>query len=105
MRTIETLAELRHQVASARGRGERVGFVPTMGALHAGHQALMRVARAQCDFVVASAYVNPTQFAPGEDLDRYPHTPDVDADIASAAGVDLLWRPGGGELYRSDEVT
>lgn len=105
MRVIETVAELRHQVAAARGRQERVGFVPTMGALHGGHGALIRVARAQCDFVVASVYVNPTQFAPGEDLQAYPRTPDQDAVVAEAAGADLLWRPDGSELYAPGEVT
>jgi pantoate--beta-alanine ligase len=99
MRSIETLAELRHQVHSAKGRGERVGFVPTMGALHEGHQALIRVAHAQCDFVVVSAYVNPTQFAPGEDFDLYPRTPQQDAELAGSAGADLLWRPLDTELY------
>jgi pantoate--beta-alanine ligase len=99
MRVIETIAELRHQIDSARKRGERVGFVPTMGALHDGHQALMRVAHAQCDFVVASVYVNPTQFAPGEDFDRYPRTLDADRLVAEAAGVDLLWCPTDDEMY------
>jgi pantoate--beta-alanine ligase len=105
MRVIETVAELRHQVASAHSRQERVGFVPTMGALHEGHQALMRVAHAQCDFVVASAYVNPTQFAPGEDLGRYPRTPDEDAQLAAAAGVDLLWRPDDESMYGAAKGT
>ena len=99
MRSIETVAELRHQIAAAKSRGERVGFVPTMGALHEGHQALVRVARAQCDFVVVSTYVNPTQFAPGEDFDRYPRTPARDAEFAASAGADLLWRPVDRELY------
>ncbi|MBC7644235.1 MAG: pantoate--beta-alanine ligase [Thermoleophilia bacterium] len=101
MRTIETLAELRHQVASARARGERVGFVPTMGALHAGHAALVRVARAQCDLVIVSAYVNPLQFGPGEDFAHYPRTPEKDERIAGDAGADLLWRPTQSELQPS----
>jgi pantoate--beta-alanine ligase len=76
-----------------------------MGALHQGHQALMRAARAQCDFVIASAYVNPTQFAPGEDFDSYPRTPEHDADIADAGGVDLLWRPDTDEMYGAGDTT
>jgi len=98
MRTIETLAELRHQVTSARARGERIGFVPTMGALHAGHAALVRVAHAQCDLVIVSAYVNPLQFGPSEDFAEYPRTPEHDARIAGDAGADLLWRPTQEEL-------
>ena len=105
MRAIETLAELRHQVASARKRGERVGFVPTMGALHDGHAALMRVAHAQCDFVVASVFVNPTQFGEGEDFERYPRTPARDNELAESAGVDLLWLPQVSTLYPEGETT
>lgn len=103
MRVIETVAELRHQVAAAHSRDERVGFVPTMGALHEGHQALMRVAHAQCGFVVASVYVNPTQFAPGEDFSRYPRTPERDEQLAADAGVDLLWRPTDAVMYGAPE--
>lgn len=93
MRTIETIAELQHQVRVARDRGERIGFVPTMGALHAGHAALIRVAHAQCDLVIASAFVNPLQFGAGEDFERYPTTPDNDRIVAADAGADLLWVP------------
>lgn len=99
MRVIETVAELRNQVEAARARGERVGFVPTLGALHEGHQALMRVAHAQCDFVIVSAYLNPTQFVAGEDFDRYPRTPARDRELASSAGVDLLWTPRTEDIY------
>lgn len=105
MRSIETIAEVRHQVHAARARGERIGFAPTMGALHEGHQALVRVAHAQCDFVVVSAYVNPTQFAAGEDFDRYPRTPARDAELADAAGADLLWRPLDEELFPTGSHT
>jgi pantoate--beta-alanine ligase len=70
-----------------------------MGALHEGHQSLMRVARAQCEFVVASVYVNPTQFAPSEDYSRYPRMPEHDRELAESAGIDLLWTPSDDEIY------
>lgn len=99
MRSIETTAELRHQIATARSRGERVGFVPTLGGLHDGHLELIRTAHAQCDFVVVSVFLNPTQFAAGEDFARYPRTPDVDAEIAAAGGADILWLPDRLTIY------
>lgn len=76
-----------------RGEGVRVGLVPTMGSLHAGHTSLMDIARKHCDVLVASIFVNPTQFAPSEDLDKYPRDPDGDAAKCKAHGVDLLFTP------------
>jgi pantoate--beta-alanine ligase len=76
-----------------------VGLVPTMGALHAGHLALLEVARDDCGFVVASIFVNPAQFGPEEDFERYPRDEERDADVAQAAGVDLLFIPSGEEMY------
>jgi pantoate--beta-alanine ligase len=93
------LAVLRRRVAAARGEGRRVGFVPTMGALHEGHLSLVREARAECGFVVVSIFVNPTQFAPGEDFERYPRTPEKDADFCQGAGVDLLYAPEARDFY------
>jgi pantoate--beta-alanine ligase len=89
----------------ARRRSDRVGFVPTMGALHAGHLALVREARRQAAFVVASIFVNPTQFGPSEDLSRYPR--DLDGDLAKlvSVGVDAVFAPEPGELYPIGEET
>jgi pantoate--beta-alanine ligase len=99
MNTVETVAELRHVTEDARARGDRVGFVPTMGAFHEGHRSLMRAARAASDLVVVSSFVNPTQFAPNEDLASYPRDPEGDAAIALAEGVDLLFVPNVAEMY------
>ncbi len=99
---VEGVAELRGALAQARVAGRRIGFVPTMGALHDGHRRLLDEARDRCDFVVASCYVNPTQFAPGEDLDRYPRSPEHDEAIVRAAGTDVLWRPSDQDMYGSD---
>jgi pantoate--beta-alanine ligase len=100
MRIETTVAGLRQTVGAARADGrETVGLVATMGALHAGHAALMRRARAECDWVVTSLFVNPAQFAPSEDFDRYPRDPDGDAAFAEAEGVDVLFAPDVPEVY------
>ena len=99
---IETIAELtvlRERIRGWKRDGLRVGFVPTMGNLHAGHFSLVRLARAHADKVVASVFVNPTQFGPGEDFDRYPRTPEADADGLSVAGCDVLWMPSVATMY------
>jgi pantoate--beta-alanine ligase len=80
-------------------RGGRIGLVPTMGAFHEGHLALLRAARSECDTVVCSLFVNPTQFAPGEDLDRYPRDEARDLELAEAEGVDVLFAPSPAEMY------
>lgn len=90
---------LRDCVSRWRRAGERVGFVPTMGNLHAGHYALIAAARGQCDRVVASVFVNPTQFGPNEDFAAYPRTLDADAAGLAAAGCDLLFAPTADVLY------
>jgi pantoate--beta-alanine ligase len=95
----------------AQARAERaalpapVGFVPTMGALHAGHASLVARARAQCASVAASLYVNPLQFAPGEDFSRYPRTFERDVALLEKGGVDLLFAPAVDELVRADAQT
>jgi len=100
-----TERELRHAVAKWRAAGQRIGFVPTMGALHAGHLSLLEVARQHASRVVVSVFVNPTQFGPGEDFARYPRTPEADAALLAAAGCDLLFRPGTEVLYPAGSST
>lgn len=90
---------LRSTVRSWRGAGQRIAFVPTMGNLHAGHFALIELARRKADRVVASIFVNPTQFGPSEDFSRYPRTPERDAEGLDAAGCDLLFLPEVDTLY------
>jgi pantoate--beta-alanine ligase len=90
---------LREALAEARAAGRSIGLVPTMGCLHEGHLSLLRAARTECDVVVMSLFVNPTQFAPGEDFERYPRDERRDAELAAEAGVDLIWAPPVEELY------
>ena len=99
MRIVRTIAEVRGEVAAARAAGRRVGLVPTMGAFHAGHEALMRTARERCDEVVVSLFVNPTQFNEPADLAAYPRTEASDAAIAEGVGVDVLFAPPAAEIY------
>jgi pantoate--beta-alanine ligase len=96
---VRTIADLRSHVASWRGVGARVGLVPTMGALHDGHLALVRAARAECDRVVATIFVNPKQFAPNEDLDAYPRREEADLAMLRSAGVTLVFMPDVAEVY------
>jgi pantoate--beta-alanine ligase len=96
---VRELERLRDRVAAARARGLTIGFVPTMGALHEGHISLVRQARSACGFVVVSIFVNPKQFAPGEDFERYPRSPEKDAALCAAAGVDLLYMPEAADFY------
>jgi pantoate--beta-alanine ligase len=99
MRTVRTIAEVREHVATARRLGRRVGLVPTMGAFHAGHEALMRAARERCDEVVVSLFVNPTQFEDNADLATYPRSEAEDAATAARLGVDVLFAPPPEEIY------
>ncbi|WP_018390641.1 pantoate--beta-alanine ligase [Ancylobacter sp. FA202] len=99
IRTVHSVAALRDQVRHWRTDGKRIALVPTMGALHAGHVALMDVARAKADRVIVSIFVNPTQFAPTEDLSRYPRTLDSDLDKADSAGVELAFVPDVAQMY------
>ena len=96
---VRTVANLRAQVAAWKEAGERVGLVPTMGALHEGHLSLIRLALAHADRVVASLFVNPAQFGPNEDLAAYPRDEAGDAALLAAAGCHLLYAPGVGEMY------
>lgn len=99
MRIVRTVAEVREALAGPRGRDERIGLVPTMGAFHEGHLALIRAAREASDAVVVSLFVNPSQFTNADDLVRYPRDEAQDARAAEAEGVDLLFAPSVDELY------
>ena len=99
MITIRTKAEMHAHTGAARAAGRRIGLVPTMGAFHAGHHALMRAARANCDEVVVSLFVNPAQFDEASDLAAYPRTLERDAAEAEALGIDVLFAPSPEEVY------
>ncbi len=99
MRTLRTIPEVRAALMSARQSERRIGLVPTMGAFHDGHVSLMRTARSEADVVVVSLFVNPAQFGPGEDLERYPRTESDDAVRAADVGVDFLFAPAVEEMY------
>ena len=99
MQRFETVEDLRRQVGAWRRAGERIGFVPTMGNLHAGHHALVDLARTQADRVVSSIFVNPTQFGPNEDYARYPRTPESDLQGLAARGCDVAFLPSVEQMY------
>ena len=105
MITIRTKAEMHAHTAAARAAGRRIGLVPTMGAFHAGHHALMRAARAACDEVVVSLFVNPAQFDEASDLAAYPRTEERDAAEAAGLGVDVLFAPSPEEVYPAGFAT
>jgi pantoate--beta-alanine ligase len=99
VRVVRTAADLGAALDAERGRGTRIGLVPTMGFLHAGHLSLIAAAREVCDQVVVSLFVNPAQFARGEDLEHYPRDEARDIAVAEVAGVDLLFAPASEEMY------
>ncbi|MHB1021661.1 MAG: pantoate--beta-alanine ligase [Acidobacteriaceae bacterium] len=105
MQILQTIADMKSACRAAARAGKTLGFVPTMGALHAGHISLVRAAKAQCDAVAASIFVNPTQFAPNEDLARYPRTFAADCQLLEAEGVDLLFAPDAAEMYPAGATT
>ncbi|MBI4885924.1 MAG: pantoate--beta-alanine ligase [Acidobacteria bacterium] len=96
---IDLIAPFRERLAAARRAGMRIGFVPTMGALHAGHARLVECARRECDFVVVSIFVNPLQFDRQADLERYPRALQDDVRRCTALGVDVVFAPAAGEMY------
>ncbi len=99
MRTVRTVRELREALAPERRAGRTIGLVPTMGGLHDGHLSLVREARRMCDVVVVSVFVNPTQFAPGEDFDRYPRDLMKDTALLTDYNVDYIFAPSPEEMY------
>jgi len=101
---ITTIPQLRDRVSGAHLARQRVGFVPTMGALHAGHQQLMNAARRECDLVTVSIFVNPLQFDRRDDLDQYPRTLESDVAVCAAAGVDIVFAPSVSEMYPFDSA-
>jgi pantoate--beta-alanine ligase len=105
LETITSIAEMRERALALRADGKRVGFVPTMGYLHEGHLALVRKAREISDTVVVSVFVNPTQFGPSEDLERYPRDLPRDSALAEEAGCDILFVPTADEMYPARYAT
>jgi pantoate--beta-alanine ligase len=99
MKICSTISDVRADCANARANGKRLGLVPTMGALHQGHASLVRTAKAQCDVVAVSIFVNPTQFGPTEDLSKYPRQFDRDRQLLEEEGVDILFVPPVEEIY------
>jgi len=105
MRIFQTIDEMRLACRAERANGRRLGFVPTMGALHEGHLSLVRAAKVACDVVAASIFVNPTQFGPTEDLAKYPRNFERDRELLEKEGVVLLFAPSAEEMYPEGAVT
>ena len=102
---VRSLADLRAALLPHRQQGQRIGFVPTMGALHDGHISLIKLATDKADITVASIFVNPAQFAPGEDLDTYPRTEEDDIAKLAAAGCEIIYLPSVEEMYPDGSLT
>jgi len=105
LQVARSIEDVRSFLKPQRSAGKRIGFVPTMGALHEGHRSLMERARTDCDIVVVSIYVNPTQFGPGEDFERYPRTFERDRKLCENAGVDLIFCPTNAMMYLDGYAT
>lgn len=105
MNIAKTITELRRLIDEARSGQNSVGFVPTMGALHEGHLSLVRFSKKQCNITVVSIFVNPTQFAPTEDLDKYPRPIEADIALLESEGVDILFLPSKEEMYPKEAAS
>jgi pantoate--beta-alanine ligase len=105
MKVAKTIKSVRNLVKTARSKGKIIGFVPTMGALHIGHISLIEAAAKKCDFVVVSIFVNPTQFGPGEDFEKYPRPLKADLEICRKAGVDVVFAPSPQQMYPGENLT
>lgn len=105
LQVFESISDVRRGVGEARERGSRIGFVPTMGALHAGHASLIEAARQECDFVAVSIFVNPTQFGPREDLAKYPRPFTADVEVCRKAGAQLIFHPQPSTIYPAGFAT
>jgi len=105
VRAVQTIKEIRDALKAGRRHGTTIGLVPTMGALHVGHERLLDVARSECDVSVVSIFVNPLQFGPNEDYERYPRTFDQDIEICERHGVDFVFAPATGEMYPLPQLT
>lgn len=105
MKVVHTIEQVRQAVGLARKEGKTVGLVPTMGALHPGHGSLIEAAVAECDFVVVTIFVNPTQFGPSEDLDKYPRTLEIDCEYSGKLGAHLVFAPSAEQMYPQEQLT
>ena len=101
---VHTIAEVREKIKEWKKEGLTIGLVPTMGALHNGHLSLIKKSVARCDRTVVSVFVNPIQFCPGEDLDKYPRTLEADAKLCADAGVDIVFAPSPKEMYGEGHI-
>ena len=104
MEVAKTIESVRALVKGARSKGKSIGLVPTMGALHIGHISLIEAAVKDCDFVVVSVFVNPTQFGAGEDFEKYPRPLEADLEICEKAGVDVVFAPTAEEMYPTKNI-
>lgn len=105
MKTVSTIELVRRSIAKAKAAGNTIGLVPTMGALHEGHYSLIRRCQQECDFVVVSIFLNPTQFGPGEDITAYPRNIEADCLGCDNLGVDLVFTPSADEMYSNGNLT
>ena len=105
MEVVKSTESVRVLVKAARSEGKKVGFVPTMGALHVGHISLIEAATKGCDFVVVSIFVNPTQFGEGEDFEKYPRPLEADLEICRKGGVDVVFVPTPEQMYQAENLT